>query len=146
MAWTSQRPISFRHKSGAHVRSRRVTNTSSPRRLNPSPARERQTFSEISTAACRWRREQFLTTNTTCANNAFECNPPSILGAFNENNDTSLYSIGSRYYYVACNKRFWAGSLSNDGSATKQPNAPQGAAPKPPGFKRVGDLEIAPPW
>jgi len=39
-------------------------------------------------------------------NNAFDRNPPTVLGAFNDNYDTSLYSIRNRYYYIALNKKF----------------------------------------
>ncbi|MBA3963561.1 MAG: hypothetical protein H0X40_16900 [Chthoniobacterales bacterium] len=41
-------------------------------------------------------------------NNAFDRNPPTVLGAFNDNYDTSLYSIRNRYYYVAFKKSFSA--------------------------------------
>ena len=43
---------------------------------------------------------------TAGVNNAFDRNPPTVLGAFNDNYDTSLYSIRNRYYYVAINKKF----------------------------------------
>jgi outer membrane receptor protein involved in Fe transport len=39
-------------------------------------------------------------------NNAFDRQPPSVLGAFNDNYDTSNYSIRNRYYYVSLNKKF----------------------------------------
>jgi len=39
-------------------------------------------------------------------NNAFDRQPPSVLGAFNDNYDTSLYSIRNRFYYVGINKKF----------------------------------------
>ena len=38
--------------------------------------------------------------------NAFDRRPPTVLGAFNDNYDTSLYSIRNRYYYVGINKKF----------------------------------------
>ncbi|MDQ3118140.1 MAG: TonB-dependent receptor [Verrucomicrobiota bacterium] len=38
--------------------------------------------------------------------NAFDRQPPTVLGAFNDNYDTSLYSIRNRYYYVGINKKF----------------------------------------
>ena len=38
--------------------------------------------------------------------NAFDRSPPTVLGAFNDNYDTSLYSIRNRYYYVGINKKF----------------------------------------
>ena len=43
---------------------------------------------------------------TAGVNNAFDRNPPTVLGAFNDNYDTSLYSIRNRYYYLAINKKF----------------------------------------
>ncbi|MEP6820803.1 MAG: TonB-dependent receptor [Chthoniobacterales bacterium] len=43
---------------------------------------------------------------TAGVNNAFDRNPPTVLGAFNDNYDTSLYSIRNRYYYVSLNKKF----------------------------------------
>lgn len=39
-------------------------------------------------------------------NNAFDRSPPTVLGAFNDNYDTSLYSIRNRFYYVGINKKF----------------------------------------
>ena len=39
-------------------------------------------------------------------NNAFDRSPPTVLGAFNDNYDTSLYSIRNRYYYVSLTKKF----------------------------------------
>jgi uncharacterized cupin superfamily protein len=38
--------------------------------------------------------------------NAFDRNPPTVLGAFNDNYNTSLYSIRNRFYYVALSKIF----------------------------------------
>ena len=38
--------------------------------------------------------------------NAFDRRPPTVLGAFNDNYDTSLYSIRNRYWYVGINKKF----------------------------------------
>ncbi|MBA3964008.1 MAG: TonB-dependent receptor [Chthoniobacterales bacterium] len=43
---------------------------------------------------------------TVGVNNAFDRNPPTVLGAFNDNYDTSLYSIRNRYYYVSLTKKF----------------------------------------
>lgn len=43
---------------------------------------------------------------TAGVNNAFDRNPPTVLGAFNDNYDTSLYTIRNRYYYIAINKKF----------------------------------------
>ena len=53
-----------------------------------------------------WQRMLWGTRLTVGVNNAFDRNPPTVLGAFNDNYDTSLYSIRNRYYYVAFNKRF----------------------------------------
>ena len=39
-------------------------------------------------------------------NNAFDRRPPTVLGAFNDNYDTSNYSIRGRYYYISLNKKF----------------------------------------
>ncbi|MBA3881597.1 MAG: TonB-dependent receptor [Chthoniobacterales bacterium] len=38
--------------------------------------------------------------------NAFDRQPPTVLGAFNDNYDTSNYTIRNRYYYVGLNKKF----------------------------------------
>lgn len=38
--------------------------------------------------------------------NLFDRSPPTVLGAFNDSYDTSLYSIRNRYVYVGLNKRF----------------------------------------
>ena len=43
---------------------------------------------------------------TVGVNNAFDRNPPTVLASFNDNYDTSLYSIRNRYYYIAINKKF----------------------------------------
>jgi hypothetical protein len=43
---------------------------------------------------------------TVGVNNAFDRNPPSVLGALNDHYDTSLYTIRNRYYYLAINKKF----------------------------------------
>jgi iron complex outermembrane receptor protein len=43
---------------------------------------------------------------TVGVNNAFDRNPPTVLAAFNDNYDTSLYSIRNRYYYIAVSKKF----------------------------------------
>ena len=46
------------------------------------------------------------TTLTVGVNNAFDRQPPTTLGAFNDNYDTSLYSIRNRYYYLSVTKKF----------------------------------------
>jgi iron complex outermembrane receptor protein len=43
---------------------------------------------------------------TVGVNNAFDRNPPTVLGAFNDNYDTSLYTIRNRYCYVSLTRRF----------------------------------------
>jgi iron complex outermembrane receptor protein len=53
-----------------------------------------------------WQRMLSHTRITLGVNNAFDRNPPTVLGAFNDNYDTSLYSIRNRYYYIALNKKF----------------------------------------
>jgi iron complex outermembrane receptor protein len=42
---------------------------------------------------------------TVGVNNAFDRNPPTVLGSFNHY-DTSLYTIRNRYYYIGLNKKF----------------------------------------
>jgi iron complex outermembrane recepter protein len=54
----------------------------------------------------RWRQMLQGTKVTVGVNNAFDRNPPTLLGAFSDNYDTSLYSIRNRYYYIGFNKRF----------------------------------------
>ena len=53
-----------------------------------------------------WQRMLWGTKLTVGVNNAFDRQPPSVLGAFNDNYDTSNYSIRNRYYYISLNKRF----------------------------------------
>lgn len=53
-----------------------------------------------------WQRMLWGTKLTVGVNNAFDRNPPTLLGAFNDNYDTSLYSIRNRYCYIAINKKF----------------------------------------
>lgn len=53
-----------------------------------------------------WQRMLWGTRLTVGVNNAFDRQPPSVLGAFNDNYDTSLYSIRNRYYYVSLSKKF----------------------------------------
>ena len=47
-----------------------------------------------------WQRMLWGTTLRVGVNNVFDRNPPTVLGAFNDNYDTSLYTIRNRYYYV----------------------------------------------
>jgi outer membrane receptor protein involved in Fe transport len=53
-----------------------------------------------------WRRMLRGTKATAGVVNAFDRNPPTVLGAFNDNYDTSLYSIRNRFWYVALSKKF----------------------------------------
>ena len=53
-----------------------------------------------------WQRMLWGTKVTAGVVNAFDRNPPTVLGAFNDNYDTSLYSIRNRFYYVALSKKF----------------------------------------
>ena len=53
-----------------------------------------------------WRRMLGGTKVTAGVINAFDRNPPTVLGAFNVNYDTSLYSIRNRFWYVAVSKKF----------------------------------------
>ena len=53
-----------------------------------------------------WQRMLWNTKVTVGVNNAFDRQPPSLLGAFNDNYDTSLYSIRDRYWYISVGKKF----------------------------------------
>ncbi len=53
-----------------------------------------------------WQRLLWNTKVTVGVNNVFDRTPPTVLGAFNDNYDTSLYSIRNRYYYVSLTKKF----------------------------------------
>ncbi len=53
-----------------------------------------------------WQRLLAGTKITIGVNNVFDRNPPTVLGASNDNYDTSLYTIRNRYYYIALNKKF----------------------------------------
>ncbi|MGI8481422.1 MAG: hypothetical protein ACR2MF_05075, partial [Chthoniobacterales bacterium] len=53
-----------------------------------------------------WQRMLWGTKVTVGVNNVFDRYPPTVLGAFNDNYDTSLYSIRNRYYYVSLTKKF----------------------------------------
>jgi outer membrane receptor protein involved in Fe transport len=61
------------------------------------------------TASYRPRLWQQWLDNTTIrvgVNNIFDEPPPFNAGAFNDNYDTSLYSLRGRYYYIGLNKKF----------------------------------------
>jgi len=53
-----------------------------------------------------WQRMLWNTRLTVGVVNAFDRNPPSVIGAFNDNYDTSNYSLRNRYYYLSLNKKF----------------------------------------
>jgi iron complex outermembrane receptor protein len=53
-----------------------------------------------------WQRMLWNTKLTVGVNDAFDRQPPSVLGAFNDNYDTSNYSIRNRFWYVSMNKKF----------------------------------------
>jgi iron complex outermembrane recepter protein len=53
-----------------------------------------------------WQRMLWGTKITAGVVNAFDRMPPTVLGAFNDNYDTSLYSIRNRFWYVALSKKF----------------------------------------
>jgi iron complex outermembrane recepter protein len=57
-------------------------------------------------SASIWQRLLWGTKLTFGVNNAFDRNPPTVLGALNDNYDTSLYSVRNRYVYVSLNKKF----------------------------------------
>jgi iron complex outermembrane receptor protein len=58
------------------------------------------------TTASIWQRILWGTKLTVGVNDVFDRQPPSVLGAFNDNYDTSLYSIRNRYYYISLDKKF----------------------------------------
>ncbi len=53
-----------------------------------------------------WQRMLWGTKVTVGVNNAFDRQPPSVLAAFNDNYDTSNYSIRNRYWYASLSKKF----------------------------------------
>ncbi len=53
-----------------------------------------------------WQRILWNTTITAGVNNVFDRPPPTLLGAFNNNYDTSNYTFRDRYYYVSLAKKF----------------------------------------
>jgi iron complex outermembrane recepter protein len=53
-----------------------------------------------------WQRMLWGTKVTAGVVNAFDRNPPTVLGAFNDNYDTSLYTIRNRFWYVAMSRKF----------------------------------------
>ena len=67
---------------------------------------EQTSMSTADTSAPIWQRLLWDTTLTAGVNNAFDRTPPTSLGAFNDNYDTSLYNIRNRYYYISLKKKF----------------------------------------
>jgi iron complex outermembrane recepter protein len=53
-----------------------------------------------------WQRMLWGTKVTAGVVNAFDRMPPTVIGAFNDNYDTSLYTIRNRFWYVALSKKF----------------------------------------
>jgi iron complex outermembrane recepter protein len=53
-----------------------------------------------------WQRMLWGTKITAGVVNAFDRNPPTVLGAFNDNYDTSLYTSRNRFWYVALGRKF----------------------------------------
>jgi iron complex outermembrane receptor protein len=53
-----------------------------------------------------WQRILWGTKLTVGVNDVFDRYPPSVLGAFNDSYDTSLYTIRNRYWYVSLTKKF----------------------------------------
>ena len=76
------------------------TNPSNGPKETPAPVSAGPEITSI------WKRLLSGTKITLGVNNAFDRNPPTVLGAFNDNYDTSLYTIRNRYYYLAFNKKF----------------------------------------
>jgi iron complex outermembrane receptor protein len=60
---------------------------------------------EAATASI-WQRMLWGTKLTVGCNDVFDRYPPTVLAAFNDNYDTSLYTIRNRYYYVSLTKKF----------------------------------------
>ena len=86
-----------------------------PEPLAPPPAyskdaKDAQPISNVAVGGAEsssiWQRLLWNTKVTVGVNNAFDRQPPSVLGAFNDNYDTSLYSIRDRYYYISLTKKF----------------------------------------
>ena len=60
----------------------------------------------VAASSSIWQRMLWGTKLTAGVNNVFDRYPPTTLGAFNDNYDTSLYSIRNRYWYVSLTKKF----------------------------------------
>ena len=75
----------------------------------PTPKDSKDSKNVMQTAAetsSIWQRMLWGTTLTVGVNDAFDRQPPSVIGAFNDNYDTSLYSIRNRFWYVSMKKKF----------------------------------------
>jgi outer membrane receptor protein involved in Fe transport len=83
-----------------------------PPAVEPTPtyAKDSKDSKNVLTPAAEsssiWQRMLWGTTIRVGVNNAFDRQPPSVLGAFNDNYDTSLYNIRNRFYYIGLNKKF----------------------------------------
>ena len=53
-----------------------------------------------------WQRMLWGTKLTVGVNDVFDRYPPTVLGAFNDNYDTSNYSIRNRFWYASMSKKF----------------------------------------
>ena len=72
-------------------------------------AKDGKSMAQPSTAAPSASFLQRMLWDTTLSvgvNNMFDRQPPTVLGAFNDNYDTSLYSIRNRYWFVSLKKKF----------------------------------------
>jgi len=75
----------------------------------PEPTYSKDSKNTMATEAVTasiWQRMLWGTRLTVGVNNAFDRSPPIVLGAFNDNYDTSNYSIRNRYWYVSLSKKF----------------------------------------
>jgi iron complex outermembrane receptor protein len=75
----------------------------------PTPKDAKDSKNVMQTAADTssiWQRMLWGTTLSVGVNDAFDRQPPSVIGAFNDNYDTSLYTIRNRYWYVSLKKKF----------------------------------------
>src|SRR5882724_6323123 len=71
-----------------------------------SPLGKQPVTAGVVETASFWQRMLWGTKITAGVVNAFDRTPPTALAAFNDNYDTSLYSIRNRFWYVALSKKF----------------------------------------
>jgi iron complex outermembrane recepter protein len=71
-----------------------------------SPLGKQPAVAPVVAESTFWQRMLWGTKITAGVVNAFDRNPPTSLAAFNDNYDTSLYSIRNRFWYVALSKKF----------------------------------------